>query len=428
MRWVLSAIALVGSVAAQAAAPASPPVAEWDELSRVVGEIEKAATVDAAATAYARGCSINRQSARLQNAYVRQMLKLGRADIAASSAQLLTQLDGRNGLAWGVVAYADAKKNLLARALPPGLKAAELEKDNPSIVQNAAQLLVWYENASPPPTMPPDVKDTIKVLKTPAAGKAFAEAYKAAKDEWAKSSGQDAKLLQKKTADAEADAKKADQALQKHLDTIRQKGRNYETETRRLQDLLRQLSRAEDDLQRTTIYQSRQSAERRCEDLRRQIRDKERDIRRLEDEGRKLQDEKKDLVKAAESKRSEVETLKAKGKALSGGVPASFQWQVPAVDGVIPTDASASAGKVAAAPAATAPAAAPSSAPAPTPSLAPLGDRLAEAEAADKLSLAKLHISSKLDSSAKKLLQEIVAAWPNTAAAKEAAELLKTLP
>ena len=56
-------------------------------------------------------------------------------------------------------------------------------------------------------------------------------------------------------------------------------------------------------------------------------------------------------------------------------------------------------------------------------------DRIAEAEAADKLGLAKIYASSPaMAPAAKKLIAEILAKYPNTAAAKEARELQKKLP
>ena len=420
--WLVS-VALGAGGKPAGSARATPGI-QWDKLTQAIKTIETAKEVKQVAAAYAEGCTVNRKSVKLQRAYMRRMLKLGRPDVAYHAAQMLVQIEPRNGLAWGTVGYVQASGGQLAQGLVPCLKGAQLEPGNPSIAQNAAQILAWYEGTAKRPKLADAGKQVLDSVKSASSrGGALAKAYRSAKAVYAKLADE-RKEAEQHVSEAEAEAKKVEQALEKVATTIRARGKSYESEERGIYSLRRSLARTEYNLSRTGDYHRRQSLERGRERIIRSIRDKQRNCRKLLDEGKKLQKDKHALMSKLRVRRDKVAALRRESDRIAAGVPRAFRWQPPAVDGVVtpPRKATASAS--------------PKSSSAgknggksgSTPSGKALSTRVAEAEAADKLGLAKLYLESKLNDSAKKLLQQILTKYANTAAAKEAATLIKKLP
>src|SRR5664280_1327048 len=135
----------VASAAPAADATASPGVT-WDELTQAIRNIQLAARPDDAAAAYAQGCNVNRASVKLQDTYLKKQLKLGRPDLGNAPAQELTQIDPKNAIAWGNISYLMAKRGPVSYllALTDGLRAIDLDPQNPGICQDVAQLVCWY--------------------------------------------------------------------------------------------------------------------------------------------------------------------------------------------------------------------------------------------------------------------------------------------
>lgn len=421
--WVVlwaGCIQALGAGGTAAAKKTTPPPPTWDKLTNAIKAVESAKTADEAAAAYARGCTIDRRSVRLQRAYLRRMLQFGRPDIAMLSAETLSKTDPTNGLAWGVVAYVWATRSQYPRALPVGLKAAELEPENPSICQNAAQLLVWYEQATPKPSVPASVQETIKKFQSASrSNKTFAAAYKQAKAAFGDIAN-DKKDVQQKIGDVKKEADKIKKELDDVAGTIRSRGKSYDAERRRLESLQQNLQRIEYDMTRRSYTTGYDDIRRRRDRVIRDMRERDKRMRLLVDEAKKLQTRKSALIGQHRAKLGEIKQLEDRIKDLDAGVPRSFHWRPPAVDGVVtPVAKAAQAPDKTATPGKAAPAKI---------ARKPLDVRVAEAEAADKLDLAKVYMGSKLNSSAKKLLREILDTYPDTAAGKEAAELIKKLP
>src|SRR5271165_3617731 len=76
--------------------------------------IQQAPDPSAAITAYANGIALNRNDPKLFEAYVSRMVDLGLPELAYHQAQTLTTLQSSNGLAWGVVAYVEARRGQMA--------------------------------------------------------------------------------------------------------------------------------------------------------------------------------------------------------------------------------------------------------------------------------------------------------------------------
>jgi len=410
---------------------------EVDELTKCVQAIESAPTLDAAATAYARGCTFNRRSSKLQLAYLRRTLQLGRPDIAQFAAEELSTIDPKAGMAWGTLAYMQAKKAQYFLALTPAVKAAELELRNQSICKDAAQLVAWYE-AGKRGNVDAEIARTMKDL--PSASKEFAAAYKQAKEAFRKLA--DVKAEKEKQAkEAEGEAKKAEGEYKKLSDQFKSAGRTYEQERQRLLDAQQELDRLNsrnvgDYNSHKGIYNPnpRQGNQQERDNVQRRINEIQNNLQRQEKEGKKLRTEVEKAHKEAQSKQDQADKLAREAKKVAEGMPDSFDWLPPAVDGVVTPDATAakpaSTGRKTAEPAssylvpdqaANQPA---------TGRQAPMEQRLAEAQAADKLQMAKLCMGSEaapMKARARELLAEIVTKFASTPSAAEAKELLAKL-
>jgi hypothetical protein len=415
------------------------PGVEWDGLTKAIVDIDKAATFEAAKQAYQRGCAVNRRSARLQTAYMKKMLKLGRTDEAATSAKEILDQDAKDGLALGVMAYTYAARKQWVPAFPAAMRSVHAERENPSIARNAAQLLVWHEETKRPAAVGELALIVQKMKTTATAGKLFPGYYKKAKEGYAKLADEK-KLLEDKAKVHDEEAKKLEDEIKKLAADLKRRGSTYDRDARRAADARRDLQRLEYDSQRRSTYNSRSNTDQRRRGLQQRLREAERAMSKTYADAKPIKKKKDDLEKKWKGAKAQAGRLRREANSVGvTDVPAGFVWQPPAVDGVVTPDAKAVAAKTAAAAAAakavnprTAPKStylAPTAKPAAT-ALAPSSsDRIAEAEAADKLGLAKIYATSpSMAPAAKRLVAEILAKYPNTAAAKEAQELQKKLP
>jgi len=332
---VLAAFAILVFPVCAMAQVTGAPLVQWDQLTQSVREINAATKFDDAAAAYAKGCTVNRRSSKLQLAYLKKMLQLGRPDVAQHAAKELSEIDPKCGMAWGTLAYMHARRTHYLAALTPAVKAAELTKDNKSIIENAAQLVAWYE-AAKRGSVSADIQRTIKAL--PSSRKQFAAAYKRAKESFKKLGDVKAKK-ENEAQEAQAEAQKVEAQGKALADKLKSAGRGYDQQVKQLRDARRDLSRAQYDISRATDYRARQSAQQRIAGIVRRIRDIQQTMRQQESEGLKIRKEMEKVQKDAQSKRYQANKLSREAKAVAEGMPASFGWLPPAVDGVVTPDA-----------------------------------------------------------------------------------------
>jgi len=428
--WMAALVVLALTVCATA--QIGPAGLEVDEFTKIVQSIDSATTPDAAANAYAKGCTMNRRSSRLQLAYLRKMLQLGRPDIAQFPAGELSTIDPKAGLAWGTLAYMQAKKAQYLAALTPAVKAAELEPKNEPICLDAAQLVAWYE-AGKRGSVAADIVKTMKDL--PSASKEFAAAYKRAKEAFKKLA--DAKADKDKQANlAEAVAKQAEAEYKKYADQLKSAGQAYNKECNRLQDAQQELNRLDsnnynNNNSRHGRFNPQPNNQSQRDSIQRRINDIQKNLRQQENEGKKIRNEMEKAQKEALAKRQQATKLAGEAKKLADGMPDNFGWLPPAVDGVATPDATvakpASTGQKAAGPASSYLVPDQPATPSAGTQQAPIEQRLAEAQAADKLQMAKLCLASDDDAMktrAHELLDEIVAKFASTPSAAEAKQLL----
>ena len=86
-------------------------------VAAAIQAIQQAADPSAAVAAYGSGLALAANDPKLHEAYVARMVDMGLPEIAYHQAQTLTTLQPNNGLAWGVVAYVDARRGQMPEAI-----------------------------------------------------------------------------------------------------------------------------------------------------------------------------------------------------------------------------------------------------------------------------------------------------------------------
>ena len=115
------------------------------ELAAAIQAIEQAPDPSATVAAYANGAAVDRNDPKLSEAYVMRMVDLGLPELAFHQAQTLTTLQSDNGLAWGVVAYVEARRGNMAEAISAINLAGQLEPNNPLVERTAGEIMAWYD-------------------------------------------------------------------------------------------------------------------------------------------------------------------------------------------------------------------------------------------------------------------------------------------
>jgi hypothetical protein len=152
------------------------------ELAAAIQAIEQASDPSATVAAYANGAAIDRNDPKLSEAYVIRMVDLGLPELAFHQAQTLTTLQSNNGLAWGVVAYVEARRGNMAEAISAINLAGQFAPTSPLVERTAGEIMAWYDIKADKTTLSENAQRglaTIRQLldKYPD----FADAYETAK-------------------------------------------------------------------------------------------------------------------------------------------------------------------------------------------------------------------------------------------------------
>ena len=372
-----------------------------DKLKAYIRAVADANDPRSAMSAYARGCSINRNSADLQNAYMERMLKFGLPKIAYHPARILVRIDPNNNLAWGVVGYMHGKRGELKQAFAATMRALEKHRDDPSVLHNAGQLAAWYDSTVNPPKVFDRARRTLsKIKKELTAKKAFATAYKEIKSIYAKQALL-MKQLDKKVAVIEAEVL-----------PIRKAGMELDSQMRETNDEIDRCKRTIDELWRElrngVVYRDvdgrivyRRHSRWRRDELYDRINQEERSFERLKSERRRIRSQSNALLVELKDKEAQIDQLKRQMRSLKVGTDRIFRWDPPAVDGVFTPEAEHF-------PISTRPAA----------------PRDPETQAGQRLKLARLYLRHKMNDKAAVVLEGILEDYGSTKVAKEAKSLL----
>lgn len=161
----------------RAAEAASPP-----NVTAAIQAIQQAADPSAVVAAYADAAALGRESAELHQAYVVRMVELGAPELAYHQAQTLKSLQPNHGLAWGVIAYSDARRGRMPDAAAAIVRAGQLEPGHELVQRTAGEIAAWFDAQSNPPQLPEDVRNDLARLRSSMGQqKAFTTAYEEAK-------------------------------------------------------------------------------------------------------------------------------------------------------------------------------------------------------------------------------------------------------
>ena len=144
--------------------------------------IQQAADPSAAVAAYASGFAADRNNAKLHEAYVSRMVDLGLPELAYHQAETLTTLEPTNGLAWGVLAYVNARRLDMPAAISAINLGGQLAADNKFVVHTAGEIMAWYDFKADKSTVPENARNGLeKVRNRLAKETVYADAYDIAK-------------------------------------------------------------------------------------------------------------------------------------------------------------------------------------------------------------------------------------------------------
>ena len=152
------------------------------ELAAVIQAIEQAPDPSATVAAYVNGAAVDRNDPKLSEAYVLRMVDLGLPELAFHQAQTLTTLQSDNGLAWGVVAYVEARRDNMAEAISAINLAGQFAPTVPLVERTAGEIMAWYNIKADKTTLSENAQRGLATIRQ-LLGKSpeFANAYDTAK-------------------------------------------------------------------------------------------------------------------------------------------------------------------------------------------------------------------------------------------------------
>ena len=136
-----------------------PAIPQPTTVAAAIQAIQQAADPSAVVAAYGSGLAITTTDPSLHAAYVSRMVDMGLPEMAYHQAQTLTTLQPNNGLAWGVVAYVDARRGLMPDAVSAINLAGQFAPTNKFVAHTAGEILAWYDLKADKTKLPDNAKD-----------------------------------------------------------------------------------------------------------------------------------------------------------------------------------------------------------------------------------------------------------------------------
>jgi tetratricopeptide (TPR) repeat protein len=178
----LTALPTFAQPAPPPAAATEPAAAPADPLAAFIATIESEENPTQVTMTYGQAAAKFPDSAKLHDAYMRRVLKLGMPELAYQPAEVLAKLDPDNALAPAVIAHMQAQKGEFDKALESAVKAAERLPDDPFVLDVAGQLVAWYDLKADKSTIAQPLQERLaKIRDGLSQRKGFTDAYEAAK-------------------------------------------------------------------------------------------------------------------------------------------------------------------------------------------------------------------------------------------------------
>ena len=152
------------------------------ELAAAIQAVEQAPDPSATVAAYVNGAAVDRNDPNLSEAYVIRMVDLGLPELAFHQAQTLTTLQSDNGLAWGVVAYVEARRGNMAEAISAINLAGQFAPTAPLVERTAGEIMAWYDIKADKATLSENAHRGLATIRGLLEKRPeFADAYETAK-------------------------------------------------------------------------------------------------------------------------------------------------------------------------------------------------------------------------------------------------------
>lgn len=150
----------------------------FNDIDSAIRAVRTAASTNEVVDAYAGGMVLDRDNVALQEAYIRRLVELNAPAMAEPVARRLASENPDSPLAWAVLAFSEAKRGSMPDALADIGIAARKAPDDPFIQRTTGELLAWYDNAAPRPTLAAGVASDLEAARRDLASRpTYAEAY-----------------------------------------------------------------------------------------------------------------------------------------------------------------------------------------------------------------------------------------------------------
>ena len=397
-----------GLRAGEAKAQKLTPPQRVEALTRV---IRQAAGPREALTAYTRATAIDARNVPLHRTQMRRMLQFGLPQLAHRPALSLTRLDEKDGMAWGVVGYMRGRRGQWVQALVATVRAAVRIPDDPSVQNNLGQLIGWYEHQRDLPKLPAPVRRAMQRHRKAwdkhpafaAAGRRMREAYRES-DKWSEKLNKRADAAQEDVRRLRKQARKIDREvrdLSRDVDDLEDRlALLYRTRVRVRVHARRRRDPNSPGPRRRRYYRPTYLGLRQSHEEIVETRDEIDDLKR---ERRILRADGLAVLRDLRDRQADLRGIGAKLGKARRRAEQHFRWDPPAVDGVVTDE---------------------------KPRLPPPPRRGPEPpakRAAKRLALARAYLTNDMPRQAETMLREILAAYPGTESAAEAARLLAGL-
>ncbi|MCE5277798.1 MAG: LamG-like jellyroll fold domain-containing protein [Planctomycetaceae bacterium] len=398
---LLAPAATQPAASSQAAAsrPAEPP-----QVQAIIDQINATDQPGEAMTLFNRGRAIGKNSAALRRAYMLKMLALGLPRLAHLAAAELVRIEPSNGTAWSVVAYYRlAKEGKYSQALDPAVRAAALAPSDASALSNLGALMAVCETMKLTVPMTPEAAKLLRdneamwKLEPP-----FAQAYQQTLD-----------LFKKGLADADS-LNTIVTAREKEIESLSAEVKLCQTtaaaNAEKIVTLRTDAKRWTAEYDKVRSREQREGQTKPLEEYRRYVEAKYRGVATTIDallkQNAELAGKVRDAAKRYEIAKAGLAEAKA---ALTKPTAPKIAWKPPCINAQPVADREIDGPLRLAAPAAP----------------ASQGDDSPEAKAAAALRVAELFLANNRKPQAMQSLREIIEQYPDTPAARQAADLLR---
>ena len=388
----------------------NPEILKQTQLDQLIETIRTTDNASTAVSAYAKGQALDRRNSELNNVYMRRMLKFGLPQIALYPAQVLVFDEPDNGLAWAVVGCGSGKKNDYATALGATARALGLMAKDSQLLNNAGQLLAWYDAQQVPPMLP---DAAWRVIDKSRKGWEASDGYKKGYERIA-AVMRDRQRLDKEAADKIAEVQKACDDARKKLRDLEAKFQQNDTDLAFHKKLLRELRRDFVNSFPTTLPDGTLIGDvtgLNRDRILRQIAEEEKAIDNINADTIRVKRDGKEALAAYQEKQAALDEVRKPAAKYDLWLQRAFRWEPPAVDGIVTPEVDTF----------------PQPKSATTSKPATMTVTAEPTEAQRKMELARLYLVNDLPRKAAEILQEVVTKFPDTPAAQEAHKLLGTI-